>query len=99
MKRFFFLCTLTLACTCVRAQVPSTSAYVLPTEDEFKTGFAISESDLNLVQKDTAYTRVFLIENELNLAFLIRQLNELLMNQPLVSDKTIMVSVTERKIE
>ncbi|SER32788.1 hypothetical protein [Neolewinella agarilytica] len=94
MKRLFFLCLFTFACTCVRAQSP------LPfTEDELKTGFAVSERNVEPPEDHARKIFTFQMEDELRLPYLIQRLNELLMDLPYEQGKLYELTVTEKKID
>lgn len=95
MKRFFFWCFLALACTCVRAQSP-----LLPyTEDELKTGFALSERRFDVPIEDTLMVFALPVEKELKFLYLVLRMKELLMGLPYENGELQELTITEKKID
>lgn len=93
MKRFLFLCLLIFACTCVRAQSP-----LLPyTEDELKTGFALSERRFEVPIEDTLMVFTLPVEKELKFVFLVLRLKDLLMGLPHENGEFQELTVTDKK--
>lgn len=95
MKRFLFLCLFIFACTCVRAQSP-----LLPyTEDELKTGFALSERRFDVPIEDTLMVFTLPVEKELKFLYLVLRMKELLLGLPYEHGDLHELTITDKKID